>query len=74
MKKVQLCVTIPRETMDRIEELIQLLPERIVDGKPQKVTKSSIIELYSSIVHNYFNQIQLPIEYEMLDVIDGRRG
>ena len=68
-----LCVTITDETMDRIEELLQSLPERIVNGKPQKVTKSSIIELYSSIVHNYFNQTQLPIEYEMLDVTDGRR-
>ena len=73
MVKQKLSISVSEETMDRIEELVQLLPERIVNGKPQKVTKSSIIELYSSIVHNYFNQTQLPIEYEMLDVTDGRR-
>lgn len=74
MVKQRLSATISNEAMDRIEELIQLLPEKIVDGKSQKVTKSSIIELYSNIVHNYFNHTQLPIEYEMLDVTDGRRG
>ena len=49
--------------MKGIEELIQTLPKKTLNDKPQKITKSSIIELYSSIVHNYFdlNQLSAPI-------------
>ena len=71
--KKTLCATLLDESMSRIEELIKVLPERIIDNKPQKVTKSSVIELYSSIIHNYFTLEQISIEYELLDIFDGRR-
>ena len=71
--KQKLSITLSEETISRIEKLTQLLPEKTTDGKPQKVTKSSIIELYSNIIHNYFSIEQLSLEYEMLVMIDGRR-
>lgn len=73
MMKQKLSTTLAEETVNRIEELTQLLPEKIIGDKSQKVTKSSIIELYSTIVNRYFNDEQLLIEYEMLGVADGRR-
>lgn len=73
MMKQKLSTTLAEETVNRIEELTQLLPEKIIGDKSQKVTKSSIIELYSTIVNRYFNDEQLSIEYEMLGVADGRR-
>lgn len=71
--KQKLSVTISSEVADRMDELIESLSEKIINDKLQKITKSSIIELYSSIIHNYFDLNQLSIEYEMLDVVDGRR-
>ena len=71
--KQKLSITLSEETISRIEKLTQLLPEKTTDGKPQKVTKSSIIELYSTIANRYFSDEHLSIEYEMLGITDGRR-
>jgi hypothetical protein len=71
--KQKLSVTVSNEVTDKMDELIKSLPKKIVNDKPQKITKSSIIELYSNIIHNYFDLNQLSIEYELLDIADGRR-
>lgn len=72
-KKVQMCITISDKAKNEIGKLIQTLPEKIINNKPQKITQSSIIELYSEIIHTYFDLDQLSIEYELLDIADGRR-
>ena len=73
-KKPQICITISDKTNDKMEELMQALPKKVIgDNKLQRITKSSIIELYSEIIHNYFDLNQLSMEYEMLDIVDGRR-
>ena len=71
--KQKLSITLSEETISRIEKLTQLLPEKTTDGKPQKVTKSSIIELYSNIANRYFSDEHLSIEYGLLNTVDNRR-
>lgn len=71
--KSQMCITVSSEFANEIEKLVQSLPEKTISGKVQKATKSSIIELYGAIIHNYFDLDQLSMEYTMLDIIDGRR-
>ena len=73
MKKM-LQTSISETTMNHIEELIQTLPRKTINGKLQNIYSSHIIELYSTIIHNYFDLDMLSIEYEMLDIVDGRRS
>ena len=60
-------------TMKRIDRLIELLPKKVVNGKSQRIYNSHIIELYSEIIHTYFDLDQLSAEYKLLNIIDGRR-
>lgn len=70
-RKVQICIT--DEIMERIEKLIETLPKKIINGKLQPTTIGNIIELYDDIIHKYYSLERLSDEYEVLDIVDGRR-
>ena len=72
-KKTKLQISVSDTAMNHINELVNLLPKKIINGKQQNIHNSHIIELYSNIIHNYFNTEQLSIEYKELDIFDGRR-
>lgn len=56
--------TVSEKAMDRINNLVRILPERVNNGKVHRTTKADVLALYDTVVYNYFTDEQLIMEYE----------